>query len=70
MKLIERIAEAFGIFSPILILILACASYVSYPEKENAFSGEQIRKEIKQNRADEESGRGEIPHSPLLYKPY
>lgn len=70
MKLIEKIAGAFGVFSPILILLFACASYLSCSEKENIFPGEQIRKEIKQNRGDEETGREDVPQSLLLNKPY
>ena len=70
MKLIKKIAEAFGVFSPILILVFACASYLSYPEKENIFPEEQIRKEIKQNRADEETSHEDDPQSLLLTKPY
>lgn len=66
MKLIEKITVALGMFSPILILLFACASYLSYPEKENIFPYEQIRKEIKQDQSSGKADREDVPISLLL----
>lgn len=68
MKLIEKIADALGIFSPILILLFACASYLSYPEKETFFPDEQVIKEAKQGPPGEEASRGDVLQSLLLNK--
>jgi len=70
MKLIEKIAEALGIFSPILILLFACASYLSYPEKETFFPYEQEIKEVKQNQPGKETGHEHVSQSLLLNKHY
>jgi hypothetical protein len=32
---IEKIADAMGVFSPIIILLLACSSYLCYPVNKN-----------------------------------
>ena len=66
MKVIEKIADALGIFSPILILLFACASYLSYPEKEKFFPDEQVIKEVKQDHPGEKASRGDVLQSLLL----
>jgi len=33
---IEKIAEAIGVFSPIIILLFVCSSYLYNPENKNA----------------------------------
>jgi len=47
MKLVEKTAERIGSFSPMLILILVCFSYLRYLENPGSHP-EQIKKEIKQ----------------------
>ena len=47
MKLVEMIAERIGSFSPMVILILVCFSYLRYLENPGSHP-EQIKKEIKQ----------------------
>jgi len=47
MKLIEKIAEQIGSFSPMIILILLCISYLRIFENQIPYP-EQIKKEIKQ----------------------
>lgn len=68
MKVIEKLADALGIFSPILILLFACTSYLSYPEKENFFPDEQVIKEVKQGHPDEKASRGDVLQSLQLNK--
>jgi hypothetical protein len=46
MKLVEKIAERIGSFSPMVILILVCFSYLRYLENPGSHPG-QIKKEIK-----------------------
>jgi hypothetical protein len=47
MKLIEKIAERIGSFSPMVILILLCISYLR-PFENQTSDPEQINKEVKQ----------------------
>ena len=46
MKLIEKIAERIGSFSPMVILILVCFSYLRYLENPDSHP-EQIKQEVK-----------------------
>lgn len=63
MKLIKKIAEAVGIFSPILILLFACGSYLSRPEKEKKISDDQVTGEVWHKRINENSSREDAPLS-------
>ena len=47
MKLVEKIAEGIGSFSPMVILLLICFSYLRYFENHTS-DPEQIKKEMKQ----------------------
>ena len=47
MKLIEKIVERIGSFSPIIIFVLLCISYLRYFENKTS-DAEQIKKEVKQ----------------------
>jgi hypothetical protein len=47
MKLIEKIVERIGSFSPMIIFVLLCISYVRYFENQTSYP-KQIKKEIKQ----------------------
>jgi hypothetical protein len=46
MKLVEKIAERIGPFSPVVILLLICFSYLRYLENQTSYP-EQAKKEIK-----------------------
>jgi len=46
MKLVEKIVERIGPFSPMVIFILVCFSYLRYLENPSSHP-EQIKKEIK-----------------------
>lgn len=65
MKLIEKIVEGIGTFSPMVILILACISYLSFPEYQNSYS-EQIMKETK--KPDKKAGTDTEIQSYWLYR--
>ncbi|HEV8274016.1 MAG TPA: hypothetical protein VGQ04_22035 [Chitinophagaceae bacterium] len=47
MKLIEKIVERIGSFSPMIIFVLLCISYLRYFENQTSYP-EQTKKEIKQ----------------------
>ena len=47
MKLIEKIAERVGSFSPTIIFILICISYLSLFENQTSYP-EQFKKKTKQ----------------------
>lgn len=67
MKLIEKIAEAMGVFSPIIILLFASVSYLHYPVEENPYPGE-VKKEIKQKQAEESDENYNLLHPFLLFR--
>ena len=46
MKLIDKIVERIGPFSPIIIFVLLCISYLGYFENQPSYP-EQTKKEIK-----------------------
>jgi hypothetical protein len=47
MKLIEKIVERIGWFSPMIIFLLLCISYLRYFENQTSGT-EQIKKQIEQ----------------------
>jgi hypothetical protein len=47
MKLIEKIVERIGSFSPMIIFVLLCISYLGCFENQT-FGPKQIKKEVKQ----------------------
>jgi len=46
MKLVKKVAEGIGVFAPIIILVFACVSYLSYTQNENSYP-EEVKKEMK-----------------------
>jgi len=68
MKLVEKIIDGIGVFSPIIILMLACISYLSYPEIENSYPEQKMKKEI--NQADKKPETISASQPFLLYKDY
>jgi len=65
MKLIEKIVERIGSFSPMIIFVLLCIAYLSYFENQTSYP-EQIEKEIKQ--ADKKPGTNNEIQSYWLYR--
>jgi len=47
MKLIDKIAGWIEVFSPLIVLVLLCISYLRYVENQTSDS-KRIKKEIKQ----------------------
>ena len=65
MKLVEKIAEGIGSFSPMAILIFACISYLSYPENQTSYPV-PIKKKTKQE--DKKTGTDNELQSYWLYR--
>ena len=65
MKLVEKIVEGIGSFSPMILLIFACIAYLSYPGNQTSNRG-QSKKEIK--LTDKKTGGDTELQSYWLYR--
>lgn len=55
MKLIHKIGDAIEVLAPVIMLVLACASYLLYPGSEKSHPeelGREIKPKIKKYKAD------------------
>lgn len=65
-SLFEKTADALGLFSPIILMLFICSSYLGHPSEEEMKIDEEVKKEIKTETIKD--GEKSLLHDNIMFK--